>query len=167
MKQILSYQNPLGCLLRCKALAQFFQEILLFLIIQAVIRQDSIIALISAMCGITYTFIAGKGYPICYFFGVSGSSFYSFLSFQNALWGNLLLYACYYIPMQILGFIRWNKHISTKTNTIVKIKLSNNHRLILLGITSILTLIAIYILKIFMVHSSCGSVCVRFIGQQM
>ena len=121
----------------------------LFIVTNAIITKDSIVAVISAICGISYTYIAGKGKVSCYLFGVTGSGFYCYLSLINALWGNLLLYALYYIPMQILGFIRWNKHISTKTNTIVKIKLSNNHRLILLGITSILTLIAIYILKFF------------------
>ena len=64
----------------------------MFIIANAFLRQDSYIALISAICGITYTFIAGKGYPICYLFGLTGSSFYCLLALQNALWGNLLLY---------------------------------------------------------------------------
>ena len=124
-------------------------SIWLFIVINAIITKDSIVAVISAICGISYTYIAGKGKVSCYLFGVTGSGFYCYLSFINALWGNLLLYALYYIPMQILGFFRWNKHINTKTNTIVKIKLSNKHRLIILGITSVLTLIAIHILKLF------------------
>ena len=62
--------------------------IIAFIIIHALCRQEYIIAVISAICGIIYTFLAGKGTPICYLFGVTGSSFYSILSFQNALWGN-------------------------------------------------------------------------------
>lgn len=120
----------------------------LFIITNALITKDSTIAVISAICGISYTYIAGKGKVSCYLFGVTGSGFYCYLSLINALWGNLLLYALYYIPMQILGFIRWNKHLDAKTNTIVKIKLSNKHRYILLGITSFFTLITIYILKL-------------------
>ena len=121
----------------------------LFVSINAFVTKDSLIAFVSAICGITYTYIAGKGKVSCYLFGVTGSGFYCYLSFINALWGNLLLYALYYIPMQILGFLRWSKHINAETNTIVKIKLSNKHRLILFGITSVLTLIAIYVLKVF------------------
>ena len=49
--------------------------------------------------------------------------------------------------MQILGFLRWSKHINSKTKSIVKIKLSNRHRFLLLGISSILSVIAIIILK--------------------
>ena len=65
--------------------------ILIFIIINAFFKQDSIYALISAICGITYTFLAGKGLPICYIFAITGSSFYGLLAYQNSLWGNLLL----------------------------------------------------------------------------
>ena len=78
--------------------------IYLILIVCAVIFKDSPAAIISAVFGITYTFLAGKGNPVCYLFGVTGSGFYSYLAFHNALWGNLVLYLGYYVPMQILGF---------------------------------------------------------------
>ena len=95
----------------------------IFIILNAIFTKDSLIAVISAICGISYTYIAGKGKISCYLFGLTGSSFYCYLSFINALWGNLLLYALYYIPMQIIGFFRWKKHLNNKTNSIIKIKL--------------------------------------------
>ena len=95
--------------------------IVLFIVVHALVRSDSLVAMVSAICGITYTFLAGKGRPSCYFFGVTGSSFYSFLSFQNALWGNLLLYLVYYVPMQILGYFKWNKNLKSSKKEIVKI----------------------------------------------
>ena len=89
----------------------FLLSIIVFIIFHAYYRNDNPIAVISAICGITYTFIAGKGNPICYLFGVTGSAFYCILSFQNHLWGNLLLYAVYYLPMQIVGFFKWKKNL--------------------------------------------------------
>ena len=86
-----------------------FGLVLIFIIIHGIIRQEYFVAIISALCGITYTAIAGKGHPICYLFGITGSFFYSYLSFKNALWGNLILYAGYYIPMQILGYFKGYK----------------------------------------------------------
>lgn len=100
-----------------------FTFVILFVIVHAILRHDSFVATISALCGITYTFLAGKGLPKCYLFGVTGSGFYSFLSFQNALWGNLLLYLGYYLPMQILGYFRWNKNLQKSKKEIVKIRL--------------------------------------------
>lgn len=102
-----------------------FTFVILFVIVHAILRNDSFAATISALCGITYTFLAGKGLPKCYLFGVTGSGFYSFLSFQNALWGNLLLYLGYYVPMQILGYFRWNKNLQKSKKEIVKIELPN------------------------------------------
>lgn len=97
--------------------------------VNAVILKDSPAAVINAVCGILYTIIAGKGKVSCYFFGLLGSSCYIWLSFKNALWGNMLLYLCYYIPMQTLGIFKWKQHLKEKTKEIIKIKLSNTERL--------------------------------------
>ncbi len=120
--------------------------IYLILIVCAVIFKDSPAAVISAVFGITYTFLAGKGNPVCYLFGVTGSGFYSYLAFHNALWGNLVLYLGYYVPMQILGFFRWKKHLKDGENEIIKISLSAKERFLTFIITVFFTLIAIYLL---------------------
>lgn len=100
-----------------------FVFLLLFIILNAFRCHDSVQALISAVCGITYTVFAGKGYPVCYLFGVTGSSFYAYISAQNALWGNVFLYLGYYVPMQILGFWQWRKNLKQDKNEIVKTSL--------------------------------------------
>ena len=79
---------------------------------------DSIIAVVSALRGILYTVIAGKGKISCYVFGLAGSGFYGYLAFTNALYGNLALYLLYYIPMQILGIFKWKDHLKKETQEI-------------------------------------------------
>lgn len=111
--------------------------IYLVLVFNALFFRDSAIAFISAFFGITYTIFAGKGLPICYLFGVVGSGFYAYLAFHNALWGNLILYMGYYIPMQIFGFFRWQKHLKVESAEIVKIKLSAKEFFIMLVLTLI------------------------------
>ena len=120
--------------------------IYLILLCNLIIFKDSPIAVTSAFFGITYTFLAGKGNPICYLFGIMGSGFYGYLSFHNALWGNLLLYMGYYIPMQVVGFFKWNSHLKTGSSEIIKTSLSKKERLILSAITLILTALAIVVL---------------------
>lgn len=110
------------------------------LILNYFIFNDSLAAILSAFFGITYTILAGKGNPICYLFGLSGSSFYIYLAFNNSLWGNLLLYAAYYVPMQILGFFRWKKHLKTNKYEIIKTSLDRK-TFIKIGITSLLAII--------------------------
>ena len=126
-----------------------FVLVYVILLINAIITKDSPAAIISAFCGITYTILAGKGFPACYLIGVVGSAFYAFLSFKSALWGNLILYAGYYIPMQILGFFQWNKHLKEDHQEIVKTQLSTKERFVLFSlgvvVSSILILILIHL----------------------
>ena len=105
--------------------------------VNAAILQDSPAAVVNAVCGILYTIIAGKGKISCYFFGLLGSGCYIWLSFKNALWGNMLLYLCYYIPMQITGIFKWKKHLKEDTKEITKIKLSSKEYLntAIIGVT--------------------------------
>lgn len=95
--------------------------VLFIVVVNAFFTKDSIVAVISAICGIFYTIIAGKGKISCYLFGLTGSGCYSYLAFHNALYGNLVLYLCYYIPMQILGIFKWKDHLKTDSKEIEKI----------------------------------------------
>lgn len=135
--------------LKCFCEKAFIALILFFIIINAVIQKDSAIAVISAICGILYTYLAGKGLPICYLFGITGSSFYGILSFQNALWGNLILYIGYYLPMQILGYFKWSKNLQDNKKEIIKIKLPQKELFSLIFILSILSIAICFLLKQF------------------
>ena len=132
-----------------KAELFLFILIYVFLFSLAFVMHDSKIALVSAFCGITYTILAGKGNPVCYPIGATGSAFYAYLSFLSQLWGNLLLYICYYIPMQIIGFFQWNKNLKTDKYEIIKIKLSSKERIFLFLITTIISVFVIIILAQF------------------
>ncbi len=123
--------------------------IILLIISNAIINNDSNIAVISAICGIIYTFLAGKGVPICYLFGVIGSSFYAYLAFSNTIWGNVLLYLIYYIPMQVLGYLKWNKNLKLDKMEIIKIKLPKKDLYFLILILVLLTFIVYNILNQF------------------
>ncbi len=119
-----------------------------FILINAIIVKDNFVAVISAICGITYSTMAGKGKISCFLFGLTGTFCYSYLSFKNALFGNLLLYAGYYFPMQVIGLFSWSKNLKKETQEIVKTKLTNKKRVKYIFIALIFCLIGIYILHI-------------------
>jgi nicotinamide mononucleotide transporter len=123
-----------------------FSCVILFIITNGLLQNDKKSAIISAICGISYTFLAGKGNPFCYIIGLIGSGFYSFLSFQNALWGNLVLYLSYYIPMQIVGFFKWNKNLKSGTYEIKKTSLTKKEFAIIFMITALFIIITTGIL---------------------
>ena len=50
-----------------------FPLIILLIILISIYMRDDIVALISAICGISYSIFAGKGKISCYFFGLCGT----------------------------------------------------------------------------------------------
>lgn len=121
-------------------------EILLIILMSFLIG-DSKVALVSAVCGISYTILAGKGKISCYIFGLTGTMCYAYLAFQNALYGNLILYMFYYFPMQILGIFKWKKHLKRDTQEIVKTKLKPDERIIYTILAILFSIILSFVLK--------------------
>ena len=107
-------------------------------VVSSILAKDTIVATFSALFGMLYTIIAGKGKISCYFFGMMGTLCYSYLSFKNALYGSLLLYLGYYFPMEIIGIFAWKKNLKKENNEIKKTTLENNER-ILLGLLILFT----------------------------
>lgn len=121
--------------------------VFLIIIVNALIVKDNIIAVVSAFCGILYSTIAGKGKVSCYFFGLTGTGCYSWLSFVNGLWGNLLLYMCYYLPMQIIGIFSWSKNLNKKRE-IKKRCLTIRERIIYFSLAFVFCCLAVFVLKL-------------------
>ena len=108
---------------------------------------DDKIALISAICGISYTILAGKGKISCYIFGLAGTLCYAYLALKSNLFGNLFLYLLYYLPMQIVGIFKWKKHLKKDNTGIVKTTLSSKERFVYIVIATLASIIAGMLLK--------------------
>jgi nicotinamide mononucleotide transporter len=125
----------------------FFPIVILIIISISISIHDSKIALISAVCGISYTILAGKGKISCYFIGMIGTFCYSYLSFVNGFYGQLMLYALYYFPMEIIGIFNWKKHLKKEIREIEKTQLNKKQRIFYFIILIISSLIFSIILK--------------------
>lgn len=119
---------------------------ILFIIVLSFAINDSKIALISSICGVSYSILAGKGKISCYFLGLAGTACYSYLSFKNALYGNLALYLLYYFPMQVFGIFKWKEHLKKDAQEIVKTCLSNKEKVIYLTLSILFSIIGYVIL---------------------
>lgn len=109
---------------------------------------DDKIALVSAVCGISYTILAGKGKISCFVIGLCGTLCYAYISYKNGLYGNLALYMLYYFPMQIAGIFKWKKHLDRKTKVIVKTSLQNKERIFYFAAAVLLSAAAAFVLKL-------------------
>lgn len=73
---------------------------------------DGPIAIISAMTGITCTVLVSNKLVANYYFGIVNVALYAFLSYQSKLYGDAMLNAFYYFPMQFVGIYMWKKNKS-------------------------------------------------------
>ena len=124
-----------------------FPAVVLLIIIISLFIGDNKIALVSAICGISYTILAGKGKISCYFIGMIGTFCYSYLSFVNGFYGNLALYMLYYFPMEIIGIYKWKKYLKKETQEVIKTKLSNKEKVIYFSVAAIASLLFSLFLK--------------------
>ena len=81
---------------------------------------DNLIGLTSAVTGILYTLLAGKGKTSCYFFGLINTILYGAISWNNRIYGDAFLNWGYYFPMQIAGMILWLRNRVPGKGTIIK-----------------------------------------------
>lgn len=75
----------------------------------SIVWKDSFISLISGITGIIGVVLCAKGKISTYYFSIINVALYAFLCFQNRLYGEVMLNALYFIPMNILGFFMWKK----------------------------------------------------------
>ncbi len=123
----------------------FFTAVLFAVFVVSILKNDTPLALISSLCGISYTILAGKGKISCYFIGIAGTFCYVILALKGGFFGNASLYAFYYFPMQIAGILKWQKHLNKDTREVIKTELDFKNRLIFIfssiALSAVLSLI--------------------------
>lgn len=90
--------------------------------------KDSLMGIVSATTGIAYVVCAGKGKLSAYVFGVVNCVLYAIISYKAALYGETMLNAIYYLPMQFVGFYAWSKNMSDDTGEVLKLKMTWSQR---------------------------------------
>lgn len=81
---------------------------------------DSIMGVISSVSGVACVVCTGKGKLSAYVFGLVNSVLYAIISYRAALYGETMLNALYYVPMQFVGFYVWSRHMNQETGEVVK-----------------------------------------------
>ena len=88
------------------------------MIVLSIIWGDNTLALISGITGILGVVLAAKGKVSTYFFATINVAIYSYLTFNNHLYGEFMLNAFYYIPMNFIGFYLWSRHKDEKSGEV-------------------------------------------------
>ena len=93
---------------------------------------DSLIGIISATTGVACVVCTGKGKLSAYLFGLVNCVLYAIIAYEAKYYGEVMLNAIYYVPMQFIGFYVWNKHMNNETKEVEKKHMDLTGRLLLL-----------------------------------
>ncbi len=81
---------------------------------------DSLMGIISATTGTACVVCTGKGKLSAYLFGTVNVILYAIISFKARYYGEVMLNALYYLPMEFYGFYVWNRHMNAETHEVEK-----------------------------------------------
>lgn len=98
-------------------------------VVLSIILKDSLMGIISAVSGIAYVVLNGKGKLSAYFFGLINSVLYAIISYKATLYGETMLNAFYYVPMQFIGFFVWSRNMNKSTDEVIKRRMNTKKRL--------------------------------------
>lgn len=81
---------------------------------------DSLMGIISATTGVACVICTGKGKLSAYIFGLINCVLYAIIAYKATLYGETMLNALYYVPMQFYGFYVWSKNMNEETSEVIK-----------------------------------------------
>ena len=109
-----------------------------------------IIGSLAAISGVICVVLVAKGSMLNYIFGVINVSLYAYISYKALLYGDAVLNAFYYLPMQFIGWFSWTKRTQERDKSKVKAKrMSWQQRLIWGVASSAAVIIGGFILKYY------------------
>ena len=99
--------------------------------------QDSWMSLLAAITGVWCVILTGKGKRSSFIFGLINVVFYAIVSFQAKYYGEVMLNALYYFPMNFVGWFAWKKHMNDETGEVVKERLSIKKSVVVYAATAV------------------------------
>jgi len=109
--------------------------------------KDNWVGVTSALTGIWCVIFTGKGKRSSFVFGMVNVLCYAYIALNAKYYGEVMLNILYYVPMNIVGWIAWTKHLNDETGEVSKEKLSGKASVIVYAATLIGIVVYGYILK--------------------
>ncbi len=98
------------------------------------IFQSEILAIICSILNVVTAMLQAKGKVESRFVAILGCITYSYISYKNMYYGEVIFYIIIMLPMSICGIISWLLHKDEKTNLVEVNKVSlNEWKIILVG----------------------------------
>jgi nicotinamide mononucleotide transporter len=76
---------------------------------------DTLVGLISSLSGMLCVVLVAKGKIGNYYFGIIQTILYAYISYTYSLYGEAMLNAIFYLPLQFIGIYLWKKNKAQKS----------------------------------------------------
>lgn len=107
------------------------------------------LTLIASLIGVTSLIFIAKGYVIGESLMVIFGLVYSIISLQFCYYGEMITYLGMTAPIALMSAISWHKHPYKSSSEVTVSNLNNLHRVLIVVLTLIVTVIFYYILRAF------------------
>ncbi len=107
---------------------------------------ENAIGLIMALTGVWCVILTGKGKRSSFLFGIVNAALYAYVAFGARYYGEVMLNALYYLPMGVVGWFAWKKHMDDDTGEVVKKRLSLKNGLLIYAATGLAIVIYGFVL---------------------
>lgn len=108
---------------------------------------------VASVAGLLCVVLVAKGSIWNYLFGVINVSLYAYIAYKTAIYGDAVLNALYYLPMQFIGYFSWRKRgadIGGEGKSIVRARrLDRRQRIAIASGSIVLIIIVGFILQHF------------------
>lgn len=78
-----------------------------------IIFKDTAMGMTASLTGVLCVVLVAKGKISNYFFGVINTVLYAYISYKTNLYGEAMLNAFFYLPIQFIGFYLWKKNMNS------------------------------------------------------
>lgn len=87
--------------------------------------REHAVGIISAVTGVLCVVLTGKGKLSAYLFGTVNTLLYAYLALGARYYGDVMLNLLYYVPMNVVGWVAWKKHMDKATGEVAKKRLGS------------------------------------------
>ncbi|MBE6704848.1 MAG: nicotinamide mononucleotide transporter [Ruminococcaceae bacterium] len=110
--------------------------------------EDDLIGITSALTGVWCVILTGNGKRSSFIFGMVNVLCYIFISWKASFYGEVMLNALYYVPMNVVGWIAWTRHMNQQTAEVKKKSMKINVQVIVYALTLLSIFAYGFILKL-------------------
>ena len=108
---------------------------------------DTIMGIVSATTGVICVVCTGKGKLSAYIFGAINTLLYAIIAFKAQYYGEVMLNALYYFPLQFWGLYVWSKNMNKNTYEVKKRQMSVKNKVLMFAVVALSSLVYGFILQ--------------------